>query len=79
MTMYNYGITTKAISARIKPGLVERIDFCSQQYRKMNRNKFLNYSAEYMLQTIHEIQCGNLKEEQLPSTLVRLLRPFMAS
>lgn len=78
MIMYDYREPTKAISARLRPGLIGRIDFNCQQYYDMNRNKFLNYSAEFMLQTIQELQCGNLKTEQLPDSLVRLLREFVA-
>lgn len=76
MTMYRYGEPTKAISARIKPGLVERIDFSCAQYYDMNRNKFLNYSAEFLLQVIQELNAGNLKEDVLPTSLRRFTRPF---
>ena len=76
MTMYDYREPLKAISARLRPGLIGRIDYNCQQYHDMNRNKFLNYSAEFLLQTILEVQCGNLKKEQLPSNLVRLLQEF---
>lgn len=76
MKMYSYNQTTKAISARLAPGLTERIDFNCQQYPGMNRNKFLNYSAEFFLQVISEIQCGNLNEKDLPTNLQRFTRQF---
>lgn len=76
MTMYSYHQTTKAISARLAPGLTERIDFSCQQYRDMNRNKFLNYSAEFLLQVIQEINSGNLNDDVLPTSLRRYTRPF---
>lgn len=76
MTMYDYREPLKAISARLRPGLIGRIDFNCGQYYCMNRNKFLNYSAEFLLQTLQELQCGNLKEEHLPGNLVRILQEF---
>ena len=42
MTMYSYYNHTEAISARLAPGLKDRIDFECAQYDGMNRNKFLN-------------------------------------
>lgn len=76
MIMYSYNGKTKAISARLAPGLTERIDFSCSQYYDMNRNKFLNYSAEFLLQVIHEINAGNLKEDVLPTSLRRFTRLF---
>lgn len=75
--MYSLFNHTKAISARLAPGLTERIDFSCQQYPGMNRNKFLNYSAEFLLQVVLEINAGNLNEEVLPLSLRRLIRPFI--
>ena len=71
MTMYSWNNHTEAISARLSPGLKERIDFECAQYRGMNRNKFLNQSAELLLALRQEYRCGNLKYEDLPSAIRR--------
>lgn len=71
--MYSYYNHTEAISARLAPGLKERIDFECQQYRGMNRNKFLNQSAELLLALRQEYRCGNLKFEDLPSVIRRYI------
>lgn len=70
--MYSYNNHTEAISARLAPGLKERIDFECQQYYGMNRNKFINQAAEMLLQLRHEYRCGNLRMDELPPALQRL-------
>lgn len=77
MIMYAYREKTKAISARIKPSLVERIDYKCEQYRHMTRNKFLTYAAEFLLQTISDIECGNLQPGQLPIDLYRIVHQIV--
>ena len=72
--MYSYNNRIEAISARLAPGLKDRIDFCCQQYRRMNRNKFLNDAAMLLLDVIHEVECGNVTQEELPEPLRRYLR-----
>lgn len=72
--MYSYNNKTEAISARLAPGLKERIDFHCSQYRRMNRNRFLNDAAEMLLDVIHEVKCGNVTKEDLPWSLQRYLR-----
>lgn len=67
--MYSYNNKTDAISARLAPGLKERIDFECQQYRGWNRNKFLNYAAMLLLDLRHELRAGNITYEQLPQVL----------
>jgi hypothetical protein len=37
----------------------------------MNRNKFLNQAAELLLALRQEYRCGNLKTEDLPSSIRR--------
>lgn len=64
--MYSWNNKTEVISARLAPGLKERIDYHCQQYRHRNRNKFLNDSAEFMLEVINDIQCGNVNKDDLP-------------
>jgi hypothetical protein len=71
MTMYSYYNHTEAISARLAPGLKDRIDFECSQYDGMNRNKFLNQAAELLLALRQEYRCGNLKTEDLPSSIRR--------
>lgn len=67
--MYSYNNKTEAISARLAPGLKERIDFECQQYRGMNRNKFLNYAAMLLLDLRFELRAGNITFEDLPKVL----------
>lgn len=69
--MYSSNNTTEAISARLAPGLKGRIDFECQQYRGMNRNKFINNAAELLLALRQETRCGNLDEDDLPPALRR--------
>lgn len=69
--MYSYNNHTEAISARLAPGLKERIDFECSQYDGMNRNKFLNQAAEMLLELRHEYRCGNLRKEEMPPALQR--------
>lgn len=64
--MYSYNNKTEAISARLAPGLKDRIDFECQQYRSENRNNFINRACELALFLRHEIRCGNIKPEELP-------------
>lgn len=64
--MYSWNNKTEAISARLAPGLKDRIDFECQQHKGWNRNRFLNESAFFMLEAIHDIQCGNVNMEDLP-------------
>lgn len=68
---YSLNNPTKAISARLAPGLTERIDYECQQSGKWNRNKFLNIAAELLLQMRHEVRCGNLPYDELPEALRR--------
>lgn len=65
--MYSYNNHTEAISARLAPGLKERIDFECQQHRGMNRNKFINDACQLLLDIRHEKRCGNLDFDSLPS------------
>lgn len=67
--MYSPNNKTEAISARLMPGLKERIDFECQQFYGMNRNKFLNEAAEFLLQLRYEVRNGNLILEELPKPL----------
>ena len=69
--MYSHNNTTEAISCRLAPGLKGRIDFECQQYRGMNRNKFINQACGFLLELRHEIRCGNLNIEQLPPCIKR--------
>lgn len=69
--MYSYYNHTEAISARLAPGLKERIDFECSKYRGMNRNRFLNDAAELLLTLRQECRCGNLNVEDLPSAIRR--------
>jgi hypothetical protein len=69
--MYSYNNNTEAISARLAPGLKDRIDFECAQYSGMNRNKFLNQAAEMLLALRQEYRCGHLKTEDLPSSIRR--------
>lgn len=71
--MYSWNNHTEAISARLAPGLKERIDFECEQYAGMNRNKFLNYAAEAWLCLAHEIRCGNFDANNLPMGVKSLL------
>ena len=72
--MYSYNNHTEAISARLAPGLKDRIDFECQQHKGMNRNKFINQACSIMLDTIHEVRCGNISQHDLPPQLQRFLR-----
>ena len=74
VNMYSYNNHTEAISARLAPGLKERIDFECQQYYGMNRNKFINMACGIMLDTIHEVRSGNISKDDLPPQLQRFLR-----
>lgn len=69
--MYSRNNHTEAISTRLAPGLKERIDFECAQYDGWNRNKFLNMSAELLLNLRQEVRCGNLDPETLPSSIRR--------
>lgn len=72
--MYSYNNKTEAISARLAPGLKDRIDFYCQQHHRMNRNRFINDAAQLLLDVIHEVQCGNVAKEDLPESLRRYLQ-----
>ena len=72
--MYSWNNHTEAISARLAPGLKERIDFCCQQHRSMNRNRFINDACSLLLDVIHEVECGNVKYQDLPESLQRWFR-----
>lgn len=67
--MYSNQHTTEAISARLAPGLKDRIDFETAQYHGENRNNFINRACELALYLRHEIRCGNIKEEELPISM----------
>lgn len=69
--MYSHNNKTEAISCRLFPGLKGRIDFECQQYRGMNRNKFINQACGFLLELRYEIRCGNLNVEQLPPCIRR--------
>lgn len=66
---YSYNNNTEAISARLAPGLKDRIDFDCQQRYGWTRNKFINYACMLVLDLRHEVQCGNIKKEDLPAAL----------
>ena len=67
--MYSYNNKTEAISARLAPGLKERIDFECQQYPGWNRNKFLNLAAMLLLDLRFELRAGNITYDQLPKVI----------
>ncbi len=69
--MYSYNNKTEAISARLAPGLKGRIDFECAQYRKWNRNKFINVAAGMLLDLRQEVRCGNLSLSDLPPVMRR--------
>lgn len=69
--MYSYNNHTEAISARLTPGLKERIDFECQQYKGMNRNRFINDACQLLLDLRHEKRCGNFDPDCLPSLFKR--------
>ena len=71
--MYSYNNHTEAISARLAPGLKERIDFECQQYPGMNRNKFLNNAAEAWLCLSAQIRCGGFDPNTLPAGVKSVL------
>lgn len=75
--MYSWNNKTEAISARLAPGLKDRIDFECQQHRGWNRNRFINSSCSAMLQIIYEVRCGNIKFEDLPPVLRRELQMIL--
>ena len=74
--MYSYNNHTEAISARLAPGLKERIDFECQQYAGMNRNRFINDACQLLLDLRHENRCGNFDLECLPSLFKRYRHLF---
>lgn len=74
--MYSPNNKTEAISARLAPGLKDRIDFECQQQQGWNRNMFINYSCGLLLDLIHECRCGNVRKDELPPVLIRLLSNF---
>ena len=69
--MYSSNNKTEPISARMAPGLKERIDFECAQYHEWNRNKFLNYAASMLLDLRQEVRCGNLSLADLPPCMRR--------
>lgn len=69
--MYSPNNKTEAISARLAPGLKERIDFECAQYQKWNRNKFINYASEMLLDLRQEVRCGNISLADLPPSMRR--------
>lgn len=71
--MYSWNNKTEAISARLAPGLKDRIDFEVQQYRGLNRNKFLNIAAEMLLEMRHDVRCGNVRVEDIPPAWSRFM------
>ena len=72
--MYSYKKKTEAISARLAPGLKDRIDLEVSQYYAQNRNKFINQACKLMLELRHDIRCGNVKMEDLPPNLWRFFQ-----
>lgn len=75
--MYSPNNKTKAISARMAPGLTERIDFeCAQHPYFITRNRFLNDAAGLLLDIIHEVRVGNASQKDLPPSLQRVLRYY---
>lgn len=74
--MYSYNHHTEAISARLAPGLKDRIDFECQQYDGMNRNRFINDACQLLLDLRHENRCGNFDLERLPSLFKRYRHLF---
>lgn len=75
--MYSWNNKTEAISARLAPGLKDRIDFECQQHRGWNRNRFINNSCSMLLDLIYEVRCGNIKLDELPPVLVRELHMIL--
>lgn len=69
--MYSWNNKTEAISARLAPGLKERIDYHCQHHKGKNRNRFLNDSVQFMLEAINDIQCGNVNKKDLPGNWQR--------
>lgn len=65
--MYSYKNHTEAISARLAPGLKERIDIECSQHKGMNRNRFINDACQLLLELRHENRCGNFDFDSLPS------------
>lgn len=72
--MYSYNNHTEAISARLAPGLKDRIDFECQQHSRWNRNWFLNKAAELLLDTLNEVRAGNVSYYDLPPQMQRFIR-----
>ena len=75
--MYSYNNKTEAISARLAHGLKDRIDFECAQHKRMNRNKFLNIASQLLLDTIHEVRCGNCSRYDLPEQFQRVIKQFL--
>lgn len=75
--MYSRNNKTETISARLAPGLKDRIDFECAQVRYANRNRFLNDAALLLLDLLHEVRCGNVTKESLPSCYQRYLRRYV--
>lgn len=75
--MYSWNNKTEAISARLAPGLKERIDFECQQHIGWNRNRFINNSCSAMLNIIYEVRCGNINPEDLPPVLRQKLHMIL--
>lgn len=71
--MYSWNNKTEPISARLAPGLKERIDFECAQHQITNRNRFLNDAAGLLLDLLHEVRSGNVTKESLPSCYQRYL------
>lgn len=75
--MYSYNNTTEAISARLAPGLKNRIDYECQQHRGWNRNRFINNACGMLLDIIQEVRCGNIQMEEVPLVLRRHLHQIL--
>lgn len=71
--MYSYDKRTEAISARLAPGLKDRIDFEAASYRGMNRNRFINEACMLYLELRNEVRCGNLPVDKINLPFRRFL------
>lgn len=71
--MYSYNERTEAISARLAPGLKDRIDFEVQQYRGLNRNRFINEACMLYLELRNEVRSGNLPVDKIDLPFRRFL------
>lgn len=71
--MYGYNERTEAISARLAPGLKDRIDFEVASYRGMNRNRFINEACMLYLELRNEVRCGNLPVDTIGLPFRRFL------